>query len=118
MQEIEKELSRESIVEELRKYAAIVASSDDAIVSKTLEGIIVSWNQGAEQLFGYSADEAIGQHITLIIPPELHQEEEEIIQKIRNGVPIQHFETMRVRKDGTRVYVSLSISPVKDGGGK
>jgi len=98
--------------------AAIVASSDDVIVSKTLNGIITSWNAAAEKLFGYTAEEAVGQHITLIIPPELHQEEEVIIQKLRNGERIDHYETVRLRKDGTTVAVSLSISPVRDKEGK
>ena len=98
--------------------AAIVASSDDVIVSKTLNGIITSWNAAAEKLFGYTAQEAVGQHISLIIPPELHQEEEVIIQHLRNGQRIDHYETVRLRKDGTTVAVSLSISPVKDKEGK
>lgn len=104
--------------EALYRLAAIVESSDDAIVSKTLEGIITSWNVAAERLFGYSAEEAIGKHITLIIPPELHYEEEEILTKLRRGERIEHHETVRMRKDGTRVDVSLSISPVKDRNGK
>jgi PAS domain S-box-containing protein len=98
--------------------AAIVTSSDDAIVSKTLDGIITSWNTAAEHLFGYSATEAVGQHITLIIPPELYSEEEVIIQQIRNGQRIDHFETVRLRKDGSTVALSLSISPIKDKQGK
>ena len=98
--------------------AAIVSFSDDAIVSKTLDGIITSWNGAAEKMFGYNAQEAIGKHITLIIPEELHQEEEVIIQKLRNGERIEHFDTIRQRKDGTAIAVSLSISPVKDKQGK
>lgn len=104
--------------EALFRLAAIVASSDDAIVSKTLDGIITSWNVAAERLFGYSAEEAVGKHITLIIPPELYPEEEEIIANLRQGKRIEHFETVRVRKDGTFVDVSLSISPVRDRSGK
>jgi len=100
------------------KYAALISSSDDAIVSKTLDGTITGWNHAAERMFGYAAEEAIGQHITLIIPPELHQEEEDIIRKLRQGIRIRHYETVRVRKDGTRVDVSLSISPIKDSAGK
>ena len=96
------------------RLAAIVESSDDAIVGKTLDGIITSWNAAAERLFGYSAEEAVGKHITLIIPVELYQEEKEIIGKLRQGQRIHHYETVRVRKDGTRIEVSLSISPVKD----
>lgn len=98
--------------------AAIVMSSDDAIVSKTLEGIITSWNDSAVKLFGYSAEEAIGQHITFIIPPHLHKEEEEIIARLKQGKRIEHFETVRVTKDGSYIEVSLSISPVKDQQGK
>ncbi len=100
------------------RLAAIVESSDDAIVSKTLDGIITSWNGAAERLFGYSAEEATGKHITLIIPPELRYEEEEIIAKLRQGIRIQHYETVRMRKDGKRIEVSLSISPVRDRSGK
>ncbi|MFL5694805.1 MAG: PAS domain S-box protein [Ktedonobacteraceae bacterium] len=102
---------------ELAKYTAIITSSDDAIVSKTLDGTITSWNHAAERMFGYTAEEAIGQHITLIIPPELYQEEEDIIGKLRQGIHIDHYETVRMRKDGTKVDVSLSISPVKDRAG-
>lgn len=101
-----------------RRLAAIVESSDDAIVSKTLDGIITSWNAAAERLFGYSAEEAVGKHITLIIPVELYKEEEEIIRKLRQGIRIEHFETVRLRKDGRLIDVSLSISPVKDDTGK
>jgi PAS domain S-box-containing protein len=108
---------RKLMEEELGKYAAIISSCDDAIVSKTLDGTITSWNQAAERMFGYTAAEAIGQHITLIIPSELHQEEEEIIGKLRQGIRIQHYETVRRRKDGTKLEVSLSISPVKDSAG-
>lgn len=104
--------------EEHARLAAIVESSSDAIVSKTLDGIITSWNAAAERLFGYSAEEAIGKHITLIIPPELHPEEEEIISKLRRGIRIEHYETVRQRKDGSRVDVSLSISPIKDRRGR
>ncbi|GHO55248.1 PAS domain-containing protein [Ktedonobacter robiniae] len=104
-------------LEELGIYEAIIASSDDAIVSKTLEGIITSWNPAAISLFGYTAQEAIGQSVLLIIPEELHAEEKEILKTLRQGKRIEHFETVRQRKDGTRVEVSLSISPVKDRNG-
>src|SRR5207248_2949321 len=83
-----------------------------------LEGRITSWNAAAERLFGYTAEEAVGQHISLIIPAELRQEEEAIIQKLREGQHIEHYETVRIRKDGRRVAVSLSISAVKDSEGK
>lgn len=98
--------------------AAIVDSSDDAIVSKNLNGIISSWNKGAERLFGYSAKEAIGQHITLIIPREHRGEEVMILERLKRGERIDHFETVRMRKDGTAVDVSLTISPVKDSLGR
>lgn len=98
--------------------AAIVSSSDDAIISKTLDGIITSWNASAERLFGYTADEAIGQPMTLIIPPERRDEENEILQRIRSGRRVEHFETIRVAKDGRQVHVSLTISPVHDRQGR
>jgi PAS domain S-box-containing protein len=97
--------------------ASIVESSDDAIVSKTLDGVITSWNKGAERLFGYSADEAIGQPITLIIPVDRRDEETKIIESLRRGGRIDHFQTVRQRKDGTFVDISLTISPVRDAAG-
>jgi PAS domain S-box-containing protein len=98
--------------------AAIVESSDDAIASKDLNGIVTSWNRSAEKLFGYKAEEIIGKPITMIIPPELHKDEQVILSKIRRGEKIEHFETVRLRKDGERIDVSLTISPVKDEYGK
>ena len=98
--------------------AAIVGSSDDAIVSKNVDGIITSWNLGAERLFGYTATEAIGQPITLIIPPERQNEEKDILARIRRGEKTDHFETVRVRKDGTFVDISVTISPVKNSAGQ
>lgn len=94
--------------------AAIVDSSDDAIISKNLNGVITSWNRAAERLFGYLADEAIGQHITLIIPADRRGEETEILARIRRGERVDHFETVRIRKDRTLLDISLTISPVKD----
>jgi PAS domain S-box-containing protein len=94
--------------------AAIVDFSDDAIISKNLNGVITSWNRAAERLFGYLADEAIGQHITLIIPADRRNEETEILARIRRGERVDHFETVRIRKDRTLVDISLTISPVKD----
>jgi len=101
-----------------RRLAAIVESSDDAIVSKDLNGIIETWNKGAERLFGYLAAEVIGKSITIIIPPERQHEEVSILDRIRRGQPIDHFETQRRRKDGSLVDISLSISPVTDEAGK
>lgn len=97
---------------------AIVESADDAIISKTLDGIITSWNPAAERIFGYTADEIVGKSVLTIIPAELRDEEPLILAKLRGGERIEHFETVRVRKDGTRVEVSLSISPVKTPDGK
>ncbi|HYL14774.1 MAG TPA: PAS domain S-box protein [Terriglobales bacterium] len=97
--------------------AAIVDSSDDAIVSKNLDGVITSWNKGAQCLFGYSAEEAIGRNITLVIPSDRRREEEDLLERLRRGERIDHFETVRVRKDGTTVDISLTISPVKDAAG-
>jgi PAS domain S-box-containing protein len=98
--------------------AAIVDSSDDAIVSKNLDGIITSWNKGAEHLFGYPPEEAIGQHISFVIPADRQDEEVMILERIRRGERIEHFDTVRVRKDGTLVDISVSISPVKDAAGR
>jgi PAS domain S-box-containing protein len=94
--------------------AAIVASSDDAIISKTLDGDILTWNAGAERLFGYTAAEAIGRSITMLIPPERQAEEPMLLERLRRGERIQHFETVRVTKDGQRFDVSLTVSPVLD----
>ena len=109
---------RERSLQAQALLAAIVASSDDAIVSKTLDGIILTWNAGAERLFGYTADEAVGQHITFIIPPERQDEELSILARLRLGERIEHFETVRVRKDGTRIDVSLTVSPLRDSSGR
>jgi len=94
--------------------AAIVESSDDAIVSKTLEGRILTWNAGATRIFGYRAEEAIGQPITLIIPPELHQQEREILDRVRHGERVDHFDTVRVTRDGRRIPISLTVSPIRN----
>ena len=98
--------------------AAIVDSSDDAIVSKSLDGIVTSWNRGAERLFGYRADEAVGNSIRLVIPPDRQQEEDVILARIRAGHRIDHFETVRQHKDGTLIDVSVTISPVLDENGR
>src|SRR5262249_14901924 len=97
--------------------SAIVDSSDDAIVSKDLNGVVTSWNKSAERIFGYTAQEAVGQPITLIIPADRQGEEVDILSRIRRGERVDHFETVRRRKDGTLLNVSLTISPVKDASG-
>jgi PAS domain S-box-containing protein len=98
--------------------AAIVESSHDAIVSKNLNGVITSWNKGAERLFGHTAEEAVGQNITLIIPPERRDEERMIIEQLARGERVDHFETVRRRKDGSLLDVSLTISPMRDASGR
>jgi PAS domain S-box-containing protein len=100
------------------RLSAIIESSDDAIVSKTLDGIITSWNAAAQTLFGYTAEEAIGKSILLIVPPERHHEEATILSRLRNGQKINHFETERLTKDGRLVEISLSVSPVRDSTGR
>lgn len=98
--------------------AAIVDSSEDAIVSKSLDGIITSWNKSAQRMFGYTAEEVIGRSIMLIIPPERRDEEDTIISRMKQGKRIEHFETVRMRKDGTTIDVALTISPVRDANGR
>ena len=105
--------------EEIRaRYAAIVESSDDAIVAKGLDGVISAWNAAAERMFGYTVHEAIGQPITLIVPPDLHDQERDILRRVRAGERIEHYETVRVTKAGERIDVALRISPVRDAGGR
>jgi PAS domain S-box-containing protein len=98
--------------------AAIVESSEDAIVSKTLDGIVTSWNAAAERLFGYTAAEAVGCSITLIIPAERQHEEQMILRRLRRGERIEHYETVRQAKDGHPIEVSITVSPIRDGGGR
>ncbi len=114
--ERERELSRGRAAE--ARLAALVQSSDDAIVSKSLEGIIETWNHGAEKVFGYTAEEAVAQPITMLFPPERIEEEQEIIQRIRDGERIDTFDSVRIRKDGARIAVSLTISPIIDAAGR
>jgi PAS domain S-box-containing protein len=99
-------------------HSAIIESADDAIVGKTLDGIITTWNPGAEKLFGYSATEAIGKPVTILFPPELYNEEPAILARVRRGERIKHYETRRVRKDGTIIDISLTVSPVLDEDGR
>ncbi|MEO7414722.1 MAG: PAS domain S-box protein, partial [Opitutaceae bacterium] len=100
------------------RLAAVVESSDDAIVSKTLEGAITTWNSGAERMFGYTAEEAVGKPVSLLIPPSRIDEEPEILRRIRQGERIDHYETVRRRKDGTLFDVSVTVSPIRDARGK
>jgi hypothetical protein len=97
--------------------SALVESSDDAIISMSLDGIIQTWNRGAERLFGYTAAEVIGQSITILVPPEHAEEEPEILRRIGRGERIDHYETIRLRKDGGPVHISLSVSPIRDAEG-
>lgn len=108
----------EDDVDGLALLAAIVASSEDAIVSKTLEGKVLSWNAAATRIFGYESGEIVGRPITTIIPPELQYQEGEILSKIRRGEHVEHFDTIRLTKDGRRIPISLTISPVRDAQGK
>src|SRR5262249_30645162 len=97
---------------------AIVESSQDAIISKTLQGRILTWNTGAERLFGYTPHEAVGQLITLIIPPDRHDEERLILERLGRGERIEHYETVRMAKNGRRIDISLTISPLRDRTGR
>jgi PAS domain S-box-containing protein len=103
---------------QLRHLAKVVESSDDAIVSKDLDGTVLSWNRAAERLFGYTADEMLGRSIRTIIPPELQAEEDMVLSRLRAGQSIDHYETVRQRKDGSRVCISLTVSPIRDESGQ
>jgi PAS domain S-box-containing protein len=105
---------RQRAEEARARLAAIVASSDDAIIGKTLEGVITSWNAGAERLYGYAADEVIGKPIALLIPPERSDELPAIRERLRRGERIHYYETVRMRRDGQRLDVSVSISPIRN----
>jgi PAS domain S-box-containing protein len=100
------------------KLAAIVEHSNDAIIGQKLDGTIVTWNKGAERVFGYTADEACGLSISILVPPECSDESARLMQAIRRAMPVENFETQRVRKDGTRIEVSLTISPIRDSSGR
>ena len=117
MNEIE-DMTKEQLLHELQMARSIMEYSDDAIIGKTLEGIVTSWNKGAERIYGYSADEIIGKPISLLIPPERPDEVPQILAKLKRGERTDHFETVRVSKSGRRLNISLSISPVKDTAGE
>lgn len=113
-----RDITQKRIADRARNWlASIIESSDDAVASKTLDGIITSWNAGAERLFGYTADEIVGQPIFTIIPPQLYEQEREILARLRAGQRIEHFDTMRLRKDGTLIDISLTVSPIRDNSG-
>lgn len=113
------DITERAKAEELQsRLAAIVDSSDDAIISKDLDGIITSWNRGATRIFGYSSEEMVGHSILRLIPVDLHKEEDLILSRLRNGQMLEHYETERVRKDGTLIQVSLTISPLRNADGR
>ncbi len=111
-------VDRMMVDEAAQRYAAIVQSSDDAILAKDLNGTIVSWNAGAQRLFGYTAEEAIGRPIVMLIPKDREDEEPEILSRIRRGERIDHYETIRRRKDGSLVEISISVSPIRGRDGR
>jgi PAS domain S-box-containing protein len=116
---IARDLTERRRLDEARaRLAAIVESSDDVIVSKNLSGVITSWNHAAERMFGWTAAEAVGRHITLIIPDDRRAEEDEVLARIRRGERVDHFETVRKTKDGELVDVSITVSPVRDARGR
>ncbi|PYV09939.1 MAG: hypothetical protein DMG07_22130, partial [Acidobacteria bacterium] len=110
-----RDISERKRLEAARAHlAGIVESSDDAIISKTLDGIVTTWNAGAERLFGYSAAEMIGRPVSILIPPETPDEQPQILASIKRGERVDHYETVRVRKDRRRIDVSLTVSPLRD----
>ena len=113
------DITEKKRAEEARfRHSAIVESSEDAIISKNLDAVIVSWNAGAQRIFGYTEAEAVGRPITILIPPELQDEAKKILEKLRAGERIEHYETMRVKKTGIKINVSLTISPIRDSTGR
>jgi PAS domain S-box-containing protein len=113
------DISRRKLAEQsASRLAAIVEWSDDAIIAKDLNGIIAAWNEGAERLFGYMAEEVIGKPVTILIPPDRHNEERVILDRIRRGERVDHYETVRRRKDGGVIEISLTVSPIKDAEGR
>ena len=115
---IEDITERRQLERKQAELAAIVESTEDAIIGKTLSGVITSWNRGAEKIFGYTATEAVGEPLLMIFPPERKHEEAEILARISHGETVEHFETVRVRQDGQEIFISATISPLKDGNGK
>lgn len=109
---------RKRVEEVQARLSAIIESSEDAIISKSLDGVIRSWNAGAERLFGYAASEAVGRHITILIPPDRYEEERNILARLRCGERVEHFETVRMAKDGRRIAISLTVSPIRDSDGR
>ena len=122
MESKEKKKTREPVLtaaEDHRSFlASIVESSDDAIVGKTPEGVITSWNPAAERMYGYTAQEVVGKHISILLPPDRPKEMDEILAKIRKGERVEHYETLRARKDGSTIHVSLTVSPIHDAAGR
>ena len=112
------ETNPDSVLTRARRFEAIVESSDDAIIAKSLDGIVTFWNPAAERLFGYRAHEIVGKPISVLMPIERHEDMESILGRIRQGERVEHYETVRVAKDGRRIPVSLSVSPVKDASGR
>ncbi|HVJ28612.1 MAG TPA: PAS domain S-box protein, partial [Vicinamibacterales bacterium] len=117
MSESESNSSHNTAVDIRSWLAAIVDSSNDAIISKDLDGVISTWNLAAQHLFGYSEREAVGQPVTIIIPADLHDEEQEILRRVRLGQRIDHYETLRLTRDGRTLDVSITISPVRNAAG-
>ena len=101
-----------------RLLAAVVESSDDAIVTKDLNGVITSWNAAAQRMFGYTPEEAIGRSIRMLIPADRQSEEDDVLARIRRGEVVDHFETVRQRRDGSTLAISLTVSPIKDAQGR
>jgi len=115
---VENVTERDRLQRELMRFEEIVRSSDDAIIGKSLDGIVTSWNRGAEKMFGFIAEEMIGRPLQKLIPVERAGEEDQILQSVRAGTPVEHFETVRLRKDGARIDVSVTISPIRDSSGR
>src|SRR5260370_19592266 len=105
---------RKQVHEAQLQLAAIVESSDGAITGESLEGLITSWNRGAERIYGYIAEEVLGKPIVLLVPPEREDEVPALLEKVRRGERVEHYETVRMRKDGRRIHISLTLSPIKD----